>query len=117
MRPTSPDRDDIDMHGLRRSGGTPQVPTVLQFGSEACAHCPAATTLLSQLTADYNFSWVYQDCLSVLADEFQIARLPAIVVWSGDHTDVAIYQGLRGDQVREVVAKHCARRLVLDADF
>lgn len=111
------DRDDIDMDGLRRSGGTPQVPTVLQFGSEACAHCPAATTLLSQLTADYNFSWVYQDCLSELAEEFQISRLPAIVVWSGDHTDVAVYQGLRGDQVSAVVAKHCARRLVLDADF
>jgi len=110
-------RDDIDMEGLRRSGGTREVPTVLQFGSEACAHCPAATTLLSQLTADYNFSWVYQDCLSELAEEFQISRLPALVVWSGDHTDVAIYQGLRGEQVHEVVQKHCARRLVLDAEF
>lgn len=109
--------DEIDMDGLRRSGGTSAVPTVLQFGSEACAHCPAATTLLGQLTADYNFSWVYQDYLSVLAEEFQIYKLPAIVVWSGDHSSVAVYQALRGEQVKEVVEKHCARRLVLDAEF
>ena len=113
----APQAEEIDMSDLQRSGGTRETPTVLQFGSEACAHCPAATTLLSQLTADYNFSWVYQDYLSVLAEEFQISRLPAIVVWSGDHSDVAVYQGLRGEQVREVVEKHCARRLVLDAEF
>jgi thioredoxin-like negative regulator of GroEL len=109
--------DDIDMDGLQRSGGTRAVPTVLQFGSEACAHCPAATTLLSQLTADYNFTWVYQDCLSDLALEFQISKLPAIVVWSGNRDNVMVYQGLRGEHVRAVVAQHCARRLVLDAEF
>ena len=113
----APATDDIDMDGLQRAGGTRAVPTVLQFGSEACAHCPAATTLLSQLTADYNFSWVYQDCLSPLAEEFEISKLPAIVVWSGDHSNVAVYQGLRGEQVKEVVEKHCAPRLVLDAEF
>ena len=114
---THPPVEEIDLDGLRRSGGTRETPTVLQFGSEACAHCPAATTLLSQLTADYIFSWVYQDYLSVLAEEFEITKLPAIVVWSGDHSDVVVYQGLRGEQVRDVVEKHCAPRLILDAEF
>jgi len=108
---------DLGMGGLEKTAATPHDPTVVQFGSEICAHCPAATLLLSQLTADFRFSWVYQDCLSELAEEFQISKLPAIAVWGGDRATVMVYQGLRGDQVRDVVERHCARRLVLDADF
>ena len=108
---------DLGMGGLEATAATPQGPTVVQFGSEICAHCPAATLLLSQLTADFHFSWVYQDCLSELAEEFQISKLPAIAIWGGTRDTVMIYQGLRGDEVRDVVERYCKRRLVLDADF
>ena len=81
--------EDLGMGGLEATAATPHDPTVVQFGSEICAHCPAATLLLSQLTA----------------------------VGGGNRETVMVYQGLRGDQVKGVVEKHCARRLVLDADF
>jgi thioredoxin-like negative regulator of GroEL len=109
--------DDLDVGELKATTATSTVPTIVQFGSEQCAHCPPATVVMSQLTADFEFVWVYQDCLSKLAEEFQIAKLPALAVWGGSVEHVLIYQGLRGDQVKDIVARHCKRRLILDAVF
>ena len=73
---------------------------------------------MSQLTAEFEFTWVYQDCLtSTLAEELGIAKLPALAVWGGGVENVLIYQGLRGDEVNHIVARHCKRRLILDAEF
>ena len=101
---------DIDMEYLERQTTLLQT-TLLQFGSKACVHCPKATSVLGDLTAEYAFSWIYQDCSSPLVEEFSITRLPAIVVWTGDRKQVTVYQGLRGDAVKKVVTDHCAARL------
>ena len=74
-------------------------PIVVQFGSERCAHCPQTTLRLSQLTADYTFEWVYKDAGADLCEEFQITRLPALVVWSGPEA-YSVHEGLRGAQGR-----------------
>ena len=92
-------------------------PIVLQFGSERCAHCPQTTLRLSQLTADYTFEWVYKDVSADLCEEFQITRLPALVIWSGPEA-YSVHEGLRGAQADSIIKDCCwPRKVELDADF
>ena len=92
-------------------------PIVVQFGSERCAHCPQTTLRLSQLTADYTFEWVYKDVSADLCEEFQITRLPALVVWSGPEA-YSVHEGLRGAQADSIIKDCCwPRKVELDADF
>ena len=92
-------------------------PIVVQFGSERCAHCPQTTLRLSQLTADYTFEWVYKDVSADLCEEFQITRLPALVVWSGPEA-YSVHEGLRGAQADSIIKDCCwPRKVQLDADF
>jgi len=92
-------------------------PIVVQFGSERCAHCPQTTLRLSQLTADYTFEWVYKDVSADLCEEFQITRLPALVIWSGPEA-YSVHEGLRGAQADSIIKDCCwPRKVELDADF
>ena len=93
------------------------MPLVVQFGSERCAHCPQTTLRLSQLTADYTFEWVYKDVSADLCEEFQITRLPALVVWLGPEA-YSVHEGLRGAQADSIIKDCCwPRRVQMDADF
>ena len=108
----------LTLEDLQKSGGTPACPTLLQFGSEMCAHCPVATIAVSQATANFKFTWIYSDVLGELGEEFIIGKLPAIVIWKGDTEDFELFQGIRGqEQVLDIIKKHCQPRLQLDADF
>lgn len=92
-------------------------PIVVQFGSERCAHCPQTTLRLSQLTADYTFEWVYKDVGADLCEEFQITRLPALVIWSGPEA-YSVHEGLRGAQADSIIKDCCwPRKVELNADF
>ena len=106
----------LSMEELTKTDATSEFPTILQFGSEICAHCPAATISISKLTSCFKFKWIYSDANSDLAEEFTVSKLPAIVIWRGQG-GYSLYQGLRGDDAEKVIKMHCSPHLSLDADF
>ena len=92
-------------------------PIVVQFGTQACVLCPEASMRLHKLMETHHFEWHYMDAtLSLLAEELEVTKLPAIVVI---HTAdrYKVYQQLRNDDVDKAIDAECAKRLVLDADF
>ena len=95
------------------------MPLIIQFGSEQCALCPAATIDMSDAAKVYDFVWKYEDVFkseTELAEELNVTALPALFV-SHDQSNYKLYQKLRGDDVTAIVKEHCKPRLVLDAEF
>ena len=92
-------------------------PIVLQFGTQACVLCPDASQRINRLMATHHFEWHYMDAtLSQLAEELQVTKLPAVLVFHS--TDrYRLYQQLRGDEVDRAIQAQCERKLVLDAEF
>lgn len=95
----------------------PKKPVVVQFGTVACKLCPEASERLNNLVKVYHFEWHYMDAtLSQLAEELQVTKLPAVLVFHS--TDrYRLYQQLRGDEVDRAIQAQCERKLVLDAEF
>tara|TARA_Y100000589_G_scaffold327593_1_gene369758 strand:- start:261 stop:590 length:330 start_codon:yes stop_codon:yes gene_type:complete len=94
-----------------------KAPLVVQFGSQACVLCPAASQRLHKLMETHHFEWHYMDAtISELAEELEVTKLPAIVVVHAADR-YTLYQQLRNDDVDRAIAAECQPRLVLDADF
>lgn len=90
-------------------------PLVVQFGLPTCALCPQATADVELMQTKVPFVHVHCDAHSDLAAELNVALLPALLVFHGP-TKHALYQKLRGDDVKDVIRRHCAQ-LDTTADF
>ena len=99
------------MADLEATNATIECPTILQIGAEACAHCPQTTVCISRLTPDFTFTWIYANVLSELAEEFAVAKLPAVVVYKGADIEPILYQQIRGDGAKAIIAAHCPMKL------
>ena len=94
-----------------------KAPLVVQFGSQACVLCPAASQRINKLMETHHFEWHYMDAtISQLAEELEVTKLPAIVVVHAADR-YTLYQQLRDDDVDRIIDQECEKRLVLDADF
>ena len=94
-----------------------KVPLVVQFATQACVLCPDASQRIHRLMETHHFEWHHMDAtVSNLAEELEVTKLPAILVFHS-HDRYKLYQQLRDDDVNRVIDQECDKRLVLNADF
>ena len=96
--------------------------TIIQFSAPWCARCPSFTKIMQQLKQEYTFAWYYAELPEAdeLKEEFEIVRLPALVILSGKngvYRTIDVQQSLSVITAQELVKQHCPKLLVLDADF
>ena len=92
-------------------------PVVVQFTTEVCALCPAATLQIDAVAKTHDFVWHIDNAFtSTLAEELEVHALPAILVFHSVDKH-KVYEKLRGNDVTRILQAECPPRLVLDADF
>lgn len=101
---------------------SPDLIAVVQFSAPWCTRCPTFTEAMRQLKRDYQFIWVYAELPDAeeLKEEFEITKLPALVLLSKDHEthkQVALLQSSTPQDASKAVLEHCPPSFVLDADF
>ena len=95
---------------------------LLQLGSEKCTRCPAFHAAIAKLTESHNFIWAYCDAHhqdTDLPELFSVTQLPAFVLYNprvGTEQQVVVANA-SPEQVKAVVFKECAPKLITDADF
>lgn len=97
------------------NGPDAALPLLVQFGLPTCALCPQATADVKDMQDKIPFVHVHCDAHSDLAVELNIALLPALLVFH-DPTKHALYQKLRGNDVKDVIRRHCVQ-LDTNVDF
>jgi len=119
----------ISLHRLVQSDDlTPAVeaaraerqPMLLQFGSQACARCPAFESMVAELATKYQFKWYYVDAAhpdTDLPEHFSITKLPAFVLYTHTTDEPVVQTAATPGGVRAAVAEACRPVLVLDAEF
>ena len=80
-------------------------PLVVQFGLPTCRLCPQATRDVEEMHNQWNFVHVHCDAHSDLAQELDVALLPALLVFHSP-SKYALHQKLRDSDVKDVIKKH-----------
>lgn len=91
------------------AGADANMPLIVQFGNEQCAFCPKATLDLHAATKTHAFKWKYEDIFSGLAEELEVAALPALLVFHNTE-HYTLYERLRDNEVTNVIWEHCDTR-------
>lgn len=90
---------------------------LIQFGSDACVHCPMITLMIDGMQNKRCFTWSYRDAMTNdLATELNITSLPAVLVYHANDNWI-LYERLRGNDVVEIIEEAFPPRLILDEDF
>lgn len=95
-----------------------ESPLVMQVTASWCQRCPGVHDAIEALKNDHEFTWLVTDASDTeLTEHFQVAQLPALVIYKSGMADLWIRQAVSVDAVNEAIKSMTKRLLVTDADF